>query len=200
MHSALQAVDRPAVLKTTTSVDVDPQVRFITEGVAAGDAEAFGRFFDGWFDFMNAEAARLAGRDEPLRLDVVQDAMMRVIRCMKPMDSVEHLQGWLRAAVRTAALDRLRREARRVRRERRAGAATNRGGYDPERAARLEWLARELTRLDEADSHLLLLRYRLGWTLRRIGLVLGATPGAIDGKLRRLLDMLRRRGGEDGRG
>jgi RNA polymerase sigma factor (sigma-70 family) len=200
VHSALQAIDRPVVVKTATSVDVDLEVRAMTEGVAAGDAEAFARFFDGWFDFVNAEAARLAGRDEPLRLDVVQDAMMRVIRGMKPMDSREHLQGWLRAAVRTAALDLLRREARRIRRERRSGAAPPGEGRDMERAAQLDWLARELTRLDEADSHLLVLRYRFGWTLRRIGVALGATPGAIDGKLRRLLEMLRRRGGEDGRG
>lgn len=199
MNGAIQVNDRQVALEATTRVDVDLEVRALTEGVAAGDAEAFARFFDAWFDFMYAEASRVTGRDQAFRLDVVQDAMMRVIRRMKPIDSFAHLRGWVRAAVQSAAFDLLRREARRCRRERRACAAPL-DQHDAELAARLDWLARELRRLDEGDAHLLLLRYRLGWTLRRIGIALGATPGAIDGKLRRLLEMLRRRGGEDDRG
>lgn len=200
MNGALEAISPPALSCDAARVDVDREVRSLTKGVAAGDAEAFARFFDGWFDFMSAEAARVTGRDESLRLDVVQDAMMRVIRHIKAMDSIDHLRGWVRAAVRSAAFDLLRREARRGRRERRACAAPLNDRHDPELAARLDWLAFELRRLDETDAHLLLLRYRLGWTLRRIGIALGATPGAIDGKLRRLLEVLRRRGGEGGHG
>lgn len=187
-------------LAAAAPVDIDGDVRVLTEGVAGGDAEAFARFFDAWFDFMSTEAARVTGRDGALRLDVVQEAMLRVIRGMKPMDSPAHLRAWVRAAVRTAAFDLLRRERRRLRRERRAAEAPRPGPPDAALAARLHWLAREIEALDEPDAHLLRLRYRFGWTLRRIGLALGATTGAVDGKLRRLLETLRRRGGEDRRG
>jgi DNA-directed RNA polymerase specialized sigma24 family protein len=46
-------------------------------------------------------ARRATGRDEAFCLDVVQDAMMRIIRSLKPLQSERQLRGYLRAATQS---------------------------------------------------------------------------------------------------
>jgi RNA polymerase sigma factor (sigma-70 family) len=96
--------------------------------------------------------------------------------------------------VGTCAYDRLRREIRRQRREAREPIRAQ--APQPELLSRLEWLRAELDHLDEPSAHLLVLRYRLGWTLQEIGALLGLSTGAVDGRLSRLLAGLRRKARE----
>ncbi len=58
------------------------------------------------------------------------------------------------------------------------------------------WLEERLAEIDGSSRALLMMRYRFGWTLARIGRELGLTPGAVDGRLARLLARLRRKAGE----
>jgi RNA polymerase sigma factor (sigma-70 family) len=171
-------------------------VRELTAAIASGDTEAFARLFRERFDEMNAEARRATGRDESFCLDVVQDAMLRVIRWMKPMDTEQRLRAWLRVVVQSCAYDRLRTEARRQRRDHTAAQQRPPDRPDRELAERLDWLRGELAALDGPPAQLLLMRYRLGWTLQRIGNVLGLTPGAVDGRIKRTVAALRRRARE----
>ena len=177
------------------SAAVEPDVRALTSAVASGDAEAFTRFFGAWFDRMYAEARRATARDEAFCLDVVQDAMMRVIRSLKPIDNEDDLRRWLRAVVHSCAYDRLRGEARRRRREKRAAAVRDTTAADP--GPRMRWLEEQLRSLDGRHLHLLVLRHRLGWTLEQIGAATGLKPGAVDGRLRRLVAKLRKRAREE---
>lgn len=184
-------------LESEPRVDVQREVRDLTSAIAAGDTVAFTRFFDEWFDSMYAEAVRVTGRDESFCLDVVQDAMLRVVRSLKPMGTANDLRRWLRVVVQRCAYDRFRTEARRRAREQKVAA-------DPPRSAdrsadtrtRLQWLENELRSLDTRSSDLLLMRHRFGWTLRQIGEALGLEPGAVDSRLRRLVATLRRKGME----
>jgi RNA polymerase sigma factor (sigma-70 family) len=169
----------------------------LTTAIASGDTEAFARFYRERFDAMYAEARRVTGRDEAFCLDVVQDAMIKVIRSMRPLSTEARLSAWLRAVVKSGAYDRLRREARRKRWERsavdvRQSAVEESDGH----SERLEWLRGELAGLDEPQLRLLTRRYRLGWTLRRIGEAMGLRPGAVDGRIGRLVGTLRRRAEE----
>ncbi|MCH8316763.1 MAG: sigma-70 family RNA polymerase sigma factor [Planctomycetes bacterium] len=50
--------------------------------------------------------------------------------------------------------------------------------------------------MNDRDVQLLLMRHRFGWTLKRIGDALGLKPGAVDGRIRRVLTKLRRRAKE----
>ena len=168
------------------------RARELTRAIAAGDEAAFEHFYRTWFDAMYVEAHRLTGRDEAECLDVVHDAMLRVIRSMKPLDDEAQLHAWLRKVVRSCAIDRLRREARRLRRERRHGVPTATVTIDD----RLEWIHAQLARLDEDTGLLLALRHRFGLTLQQIGDVTGLRPGAVDGRLRRAAAQLRARAGE----
>ena len=68
-------------------------------------------------------ARQATGRDESFCLDVVQDAMMRVIRSMSEMQTEEDVTRWLRAVVMNCAYDLLRKERRRRIRENAAAPA-----------------------------------------------------------------------------
>jgi len=116
--------------------------------------------------------------------------MIRVVRSMKAMDSELQLRNWLRVVVQSCAYDRLRKEARQRSREESHAA---RGPVEPDPAMdeRLRWLLNELFDSDSPGTRLLLMRYRLGWTLERIGHAVGLAPGAVDGRLRRATNDLR---------
>ena len=174
---------------------LDPAIRSLTAAIASGDTEAFARFFDLWFEWMRREAGRTTGRDESFCLDVVQDSMMRVIRSMKPMPTEDDLRRWLGVVVRSCAYDRLRREARARDRQRRGDTAI-RTEHDPDLHGRIRWLEQELRSMSSPNAELLLMRYRFGWTLQQIANALGLKPGAVDGRLRRLIGILRRRARE----
>lgn len=169
---------------------VDEAVSDLTRAIASGDTEAFARFYDRWFDAMYAEARRVTRRDEAFCLDVVQDAMLRVIRGMKPLDTESRLHCWVRRVVHSCALDRLRADLRRARRD--AAHRTSQAPQREELQDRLDWLRKQLNGLDEPSFDLLLMRHRFGWTLARIGRILGLTPGAVDGRLNRITERLRR--------
>lgn len=171
-------------------------VRDLTAATASGDTEAFARLYRGWFDRVFAMARRATGRDEAFCLDVVQDTMMRVIRSIRPMDTDEELAAWLSTVARSCAYDRLRAESRRRRRERSAARGREVTDDDHELAHRLHWLRRELAGLDLEKQRLLVLRHKLGWTLERIGQVVGLRPGAVDGRLSRTVDSLREKAEE----
>ena len=181
---------------TNVSRKLSDSVRQLTAAIASGDTEAFGRLFRERFDRMYAEARRVTGRDESFCLDVVQDAMIRTIRSMKPMDTERHLSAWLRVVVQSCAYDRLRKEARQRRWEEAAVGANQTAPSDDGLGEKLAWLRKELAGMTDPQVRLLVLRYRLGWTLRSIGEALGLKPGTVDGRLGRLVAGLGRRAQE----
>ncbi len=163
-----------------------------TTAIASGDPEAFARFYEQWFDTVYADARRLTGRDESFCLDVTQDVFMRCIRSMRSISAEPALRVWLQRVVHSTAIDRLRADARRRRREithhELQTDAPTEGA-----AERLRWLEAELVKLEKHGVDMLLMRHRFGWTLDRIGATLGLGPGAVDGRLRRTVAQLRNR-------
>lgn len=175
---------------------LDTDIRQLTSAIASGDAEAFASFYRDWFAVAVADARRATGRDESFCLDVVQDAMLRVIRSIRTMDTQRQLRNWLRVVVQSCAYDRLRRELRRSRRE--AGSALSERVQDvvDADAERLAWLRREIAGMEAPEARLMVMRYRLGWTLEAIGRAVGLRPGAVDGRIRRSTKTLRQKARE----
>ena len=167
----------------------------LTRAIACGDTEAFAELYAAWFDRMVRSARRCTGRDESFCLDVVQDSMMKLIKSMRVMHTERDLWRWLRTIVRRSALDRLRAESRRLQREI-GSLSQTREELIRERSAELEWVQTELARLSDDEKRLLALRVQRGWSLARIGSVLGLSPGAVDGRVRRILVHLRSRAQE----
>lgn len=168
----------------------------LTHAIALGSPEALTQFYHEWFDWMFAATRAFTKRDEAFCLDVVQDSMLRVIKSIRRMESRADLERWLMTVVKRAAIDRMRRDARQTARERRKG--DERGGQPAMKVAteEREWLTRAVRALDARDRDLIMARHRLELTLAQIGQVRGQTPGAVHGRISRVLALLRRQAKE----
>src|SRR5262249_47290597 len=123
---------------------------------------------------------------------------LRVVRSLRPMPDAVALERWLKRVVHTTALDGLRRDLRRARREQRSAAeAPASAGSQPvapgalDLEERLAWLAGELAALTRRDRELVEQRFVRGQTLDAAGAALGLSGHAAHGRVRRLIDQLR---------
>ena len=177
--------------------------RKLTAALAAGDECAVERFYRDYFDWLYAQARRASGgRDEAFCLDIVQDAVVRIMRTVRQVEAESQFRAWLKLVVQTAACDRLRSERRRQTHElaaatvaagERAASADEMVGHDEQ----LAWLKGEIARLDPRIVQMIEWRFQQRWTLARIGETLGLSIGTIDGRLRRALNELRERAIEE---
>lgn len=165
-----------------------------TAGVCRGDGKCLESVYRAWFDRAYSQARATTRRDESFCLDAVQDAMVRVAQSMRPLASRAALDAWMTATVRSACIDALRREKRRLVRERttgRPGGGTGNGaGARAEEGEALAWTIDQLDKLDAESAALLRARYAEGRTLAQTGQETGQTGAAAHGKVRRLLAKL----------
>lgn len=172
-------------------------VRAETAAIARGDERAFARFYEIWFDRSFRLARAITKKDEAFCLDVVQDAMMRVVKSLEPHDDEASLARWMKRVIHTTALDRLRQDLRRARREEVAARSAaslpgaSKGADDEATAERIEWIRARLAALPDADRRLLELRYEQGLSLDEVGGAIGSSGDAAHGRIRRLLLRLR---------
>jgi RNA polymerase sigma factor (sigma-70 family) len=172
----------------------DAQAVGLTAAMARGEPAAIEAFYRHCFRLLLREARRATGgRDEAFCLDVVQDAVLRIIRAVRPARSRAQLFAWLRLVIRTTAYDLLRAERSRRRHE---TAALARGSSDapaegPTDAEQLAWLRQTIARLDPRIADMIDQRYHARWTLARIASGLGLSVATVDGRLRRALLHLR---------
>lgn len=164
----------------------------LTRAIARGDTGAFGLLYERWFDRAYAAARRLTGRDEAFCLDVVQEAMLKAARRIPTLASEAALSAWLCRVVHRAALDCLRAERRRIARERQgqpSESSSNTG-----REEQIDWLRGRLRELSTRDRGLLAARFARGRTLEQAGDEAGLSGDAAHGRVRRILNGLRRAG------
>ncbi len=168
-------------------------VRSLTRAIARGDTEAFGKFYEAWFDRAFAMARSVSRRDESFCLDIVQDTMLRAVRYMKPLSTEESLGNWMGRAVLSATIDRLRREKRRPQREREAAVRLlAREGEQVADEEQVKWLQDQLEILPWKDRQLIRERFEHGKTLKEAGAVVGLSVHAAHGRIRRIIERLRK--------
>jgi len=170
-------------------------IQRLTAEVAAGNSAAVEAFYREYFEWLYVRARRATGRDESFCLDVVQEAVLRIMRSIRAVESRKQLEAWLTLVVRTTAYDLLRSEARRVKREVAFAVVGPRETADDAEDSdeqTMAWLKREIEKLDARIVRIIDLRYHQQWTLARIGELFGVSAGTIDGRLRRALKQLRR--------
>jgi RNA polymerase sigma factor (sigma-70 family) len=181
----------------TKSTDATPYtVQTLTAAMAAGDARAIEAFYRQYFELMYRYACNITQRDESFCLDVVQDAVLRVIRTVRAASSEAQLSAWLRLVTQTAAYDLLKAESRRRKRETLVALPAGRTGATTEASPdedRIAWIRDEIASLDPQIARMIELRYEEQWTLARIAESLGLSTGTVDGRLRRALGALRSR-------
>lgn len=179
----------PAPSRESPSGPDDDWARRVTGGIAGGSREALASLYERRFDFLYRVARDTTRLDESFALDCVQDAMLRVARCLPRLEGVAALDAWLRRAILSAAVDRVRSERARARRERRVA-----GGEPTEPLDRAhDALQAALVDLDADERDLLRLRFERGLTLVELARHLHLAPKAIDSRIRRLLARLRSR-------
>ncbi len=173
-------------------------VRELTAGMAAGDSRAVEVFYRRYFDIMYAFATQVTRRDESICLDVVQEAVLRVVRTVRRVESEGQFRAWLRLVTQTTALDVLKSESRRRRRESAvAVGAGNLAETEADPDDRMDWLTEQVAKLDPQIVRIIDLRFQHRWTLARIGQALGLSAGTVDGRLRRALGRLRELAGSE---
>jgi len=165
-------------------------IRELTIGVARGEQGAVELFYRRFFDLLYGHAQRLSRRDENFCLDVVHDCMLRIVRTIRHVETEAQLAAWLKLVVQSVAYDLLRREQRRIRREKNwtPGPTPSPNGEHQEQ---IDWLRREIAALDSDIVRLIELRYEQDWTLARIGRLMGLSVGTVDGRLRRAIRLMR---------
>lgn len=170
----------------------------LTAAIAKGDERAFAEFYERWFDRVYAKARHVTRRDEAFCLDVVQDCMMRVVGKMRPLQSERAVAAWMARTLMSTAIDRMRQDERRLRRERESAARATGTAPGPELTDGLEvaeqttWLRARLMELPAADRQLILERFEGGKTLDAIGQAHGMSVHAAHGRIWRIVNRLRR--------
>lgn len=179
---------------TDRSASSDQEVGWdaITRRIASGDHDAFELYYERTFMIMFGQIQRLIGSDEQTTLDMVQLAMMKVIRSIKPLPDESAVIAWSRAVAKSVAYDWLRKESQKPdfvsSFEQDPAIASVEGSLLAE--AQLRWMEDQLREMPGDLQKIISLRYRLGWSLRRIGELLGLKTGAVDGRLRRAIEAL----------
>lgn len=188
-----------------TNSDTGPETPWdaarITLGLRRGDRAAFSCFYDAYANFVFSIARTFTHRDEATCLDILQDTMIRVIDSIPALDSHGEIRAWLTHATRCAAVDHLRKEHRRQKREQardtHGTAATMTSAATSPSAAHASpdlatWLHGQLSHLD-AETTLWLKRH-IGDEVPLSTLAEGGprTRDAIYGVVRRTLTSLRR--------
>ena len=177
---------------------MDSATEKLTRALAAGNEDAVETFHRRYFDWLYAQARRATRRDEAFCLDVVQDAMLRIIRTIRPVECDVRFRAWLKLVVQTTAWDRLRSERRR--RQRELVAIVGRETLDNDEPAdteQQEWLKEQIARCDPEIARMIELRFEHRWTLARISKLLGLSIGTVDWRLRKALKDLREKAIED---
>jgi RNA polymerase sigma factor (sigma-70 family) len=164
----------------------DDQAMSWSLGIARGDRAALGSLFDARFEWMLTQCRFMTGRDEHFALDIVQDAMLRLAKGMLPLNTAQEVDRYLRAVLRSCAIDRLRAELRRSARESRHTHQSS-----PSPAADREELQRLIAALSLQERDTLISRFARGMGLSTLAMLHHSTAPIMQGRLRRLLEHLR---------
>ncbi|MEO1007799.1 MAG: sigma-70 family RNA polymerase sigma factor [Planctomycetota bacterium] len=171
-HDAPTPQDRP-----------DEHARAITARIARGDPEAFAELYEYVFDRALLDARGLTGRDEAFCLDVVQDAMLRAARRMPRLDTWAAVGAWMRRAIASSAIDLLRAEASRRKRERSTGHERE-DGPRPTEAPEAEMID-AMQELSDREWQAVRMHVGHGLSLAAVGRAMRISRNAAHGLVRR---------------
>ena len=170
----------------------------LTKAIAAGNSAAVEKFYRLYFEWLYKQARRATQRDEAFCLDVVQEAVLKIIRTLKRVDQERRLLAWIKLVVQSVALDMLKQETRGKNRAILATAGQPEFYQMPDvietveqQDKQINWLKQQIAKLDPVLVQMIEMRFQKQWTLQKIGQRFGLSAGTIDGRLQRVMKMLR---------
>jgi RNA polymerase sigma factor (sigma-70 family) len=174
----------------------------VTDAVGRGDSAAFEVLYRAWFERVYGMARGITRRDESFCLDVTQEVMLRVAKSLPRIETEGELAAWMGRAALSCAVDLMRRETRRKRREsaiavreesgRDCRTTQEPGGDHRATQEELAWVVAELRKLPLVEQGLLMQRVANGSSLKEAGLAVGIGEQAAHGRVRRAMEKLRR--------
>lgn len=161
-----------------------------SRAISSGDGVALAELFERRFDRLVAMVRARTRCDQSFALDCAQDTFVRVAERLPPLGSLAALDAWLTRTALRCALDRLRCDAARARRD--GGAEVARGTHQELQAQAMdEELAMLEAALPPEPRALLRLRHAAGLTVGQIALHLGLGEDAVESRLRRAMQAAR---------
>ena len=161
------------------------------DALAAGDAEALEIVWNVASRRVYALALWQTGCEEDAH-DVVQDVFVRLASRRRELGRVAQPAVWLLAVTHNAAIDTLRRSARRRTEPLENAAHVAAPGADPERAAAASRTSRALAQLPPPQREAVLLHHVAGCSFREIGAITGVPAFTAASRCRLALAHLRR--------
>jgi RNA polymerase sigma-70 factor (ECF subfamily) len=159
--------------------------------LAAGDAAALETIWVLASRRLYGLALWRTGCEEDAR-DVVQEVFVRLASRRGELRAVAAPPVWLLAVTHNAAIDSLRRNARRRTEPLETASHVTAPGADPERAAAARSASDALTRLAPAQREAVLLHHVAGCSFREIGAITGVPAFTAASRCRLALAHLRR--------
>ena len=161
------------------------------DALASGDAAALGTVWDLASRRLYGLALWRTGREEDAR-DVVQDVFVRLASRRGELAVVAQPGVWLLAVAHNAAVDAMRRRARRPTEPLECAAHVAAPGADPERVAAAARTSEALSQLPPHQREAVLLHHVAGCSFREIGAITGVPAFTAASRCRLALARLRR--------
>jgi RNA polymerase sigma-70 factor, ECF subfamily len=171
----------------------DNFVRVVTRRMVDGSESAFGEFYSFVFDRLFRMLLIQTRGDEDLSKDLVQSVMLRAAKYVQAFENERVLWSWLRQIARSCHVDWLRRKGREpqfVSLELFTGAEMP--GSQAEDEELFNALDASMKQLDSDEREVLRLAYYEGVPQQSMAKTLSTTAKAIESKLRRIRQKLRR--------
>ncbi|MHC5077899.1 MAG: RNA polymerase sigma factor [Planctomycetota bacterium] len=165
----------------------------MTAGIVKGDERAFNLFYKIYFPRLYRYLLVLTGGRDALARDVLQEAMIRILRHIKPFHDASSFWNWLRRVAKTAFIDEVRR--------RKNDPAGFPGGEqnvpwpcnpDESDAVLLDHLESCLDDLNDEDRTLIEEKYLEGRPTEALARERNTTAKAVESRLARLRKKLKR--------
>jgi RNA polymerase sigma factor (sigma-70 family) len=162
----------------------------VRQYVEEASEEAFAELVARHLNLVYSSARRQVGSDATAR-DVAQVVFLDLSLNAKRLRPDTHLGSWLHVVTRRTAVDAIRRESRRVKRERIAVELADMKTTTPAWTHIEPLLDEAIEALDAADRRAVLLRYFENRSLRDIGDAMGISDDAAQKRISRAVERLR---------
>jgi RNA polymerase sigma factor (sigma-70 family) len=170
----------------------DADLRRLTTALARGDDEAWLQFHHAYGPAIFRQLLALTRGDDDLAKEALQRTYLRVAKHVRSCEAEAMFKSWLRTVARTALQDCWRRQRSFTdllfRKRQEPPELADPAGDD----RLMDELDAALARLDSADRTLLESKYFSGHDMRTLAEKLGITPKAVESKLTRAREALRR--------
>lgn len=161
----------------------------ISSRAARHDRQAIAELYEARYAMLFHHVRQRMGRSDDFACDCVQDAWLRILRGMPVFHTIATMDAWLLRVVLSCALDQIKGERARSRRES-ARVPTN---SDGDRDRLLRELSDEIGHLEADEREVMILRFLRGRPLAAIAEALGIKLRAAESRLRRAMRRLRKR-------